>query len=216
MDIKIDLHTHSILSPDGGLSENDYKSLFQHKALNVIAVTDHNSLKYAQQLQKKLGNKIIVGEEVCSKQGEIIGLFLTDEIPAGLTAAETVKQIKKQNGVVCIPHPFETVRQGISKNVLDEIIEDVDLIEVFNGRSLQTNMRKFALDATREYAKVGVANSDAHCRLGIGRTYNLISTMPTKKSLVDLLAKGTRNEKGSFWLAYLCPKINRIKKYFNL
>ncbi len=212
MNIKIDLHTHSILSPDGGLSENDYKSLLLSKTLDVIAVTDHNRIDFAEKLQRKLGERIIVGEEINTTEGEIIGLFLNSKIESGLSSLETVKQISKQNGLVCIPHPFEILRKGISEQSLCNIIKFVDIIEVFNGRSMQPQTRKLAQVFISTYKLTPAANSDAHCKLGIGKTYNLLTQIPSRKNLVSLLEKGTRNEVAAPWFSYLCPKWNKIKR----
>ncbi len=209
--IKIDLHTHSILSPDGGLSENDYQSLLNKGILDYIAITDHNRIDFAQKMHTLLGDKIIVGEEISTSDGEIIGLFLNKSIDKGLTTFQTIQQIKKQQGLVCIPHPFETMRKGLPEKILKEIIKEVDLMEVFNGRSLQPATRKLALEFIDKYNKVGVANSDAHCRVGIGKTYNSIDKKPLKQTLVSLLKQGNRHEIASPWLAYLCPKVNRFR-----
>ena len=214
--IKIDLHTHSILSPDGGLSERDYRLLLEKKILDCIAVTDHNRIDFALSLQKKLGKQIIVGEEISTLEGEIIGLFLTQPIPKGLSAIETVKEIKKQNGLVCIPHPFETLRRGISEKVLQSIIDDIDIVEVFNGRSMQPRTRILANKYVCKHNLGRTASSDAHCRIGIGNTYSMTSEMPGKTTIVQLLKNSTLHEVGAPLLAYLCPKINRVKKVFNL
>ncbi|HUD44160.1 MAG TPA: PHP-associated domain-containing protein [Patescibacteria group bacterium] len=212
--IKIDLHTHSILSPDGGLKERDYVELLEQEKLDCIAVTDHNRIDFALSMQQKLGKQIIVGEEISSSDGEIIGLFLSKPISRDLSAIETVKEIKKQNGLVCIPHPFETARKGINEKVLLKIIEQVDCIEVFNGRSLQSQTRELARQFVKTYTLAPVGSSDSHCRIGIGNTYTIISEIPNRKNLVSLLREGKVNEKAAPKLAYLCPKINRLKKCF--
>ncbi len=138
MKIKIDFHTHSVVSPDGALTEAHYQKMLQ-TGLDCVAITDHNTTAFAQKLHKKLGDQIIVGEEITTTQGEIIGLYLTDDVPAGLTGLETVKVIKKQRGLVYIPHPFETVRKGITQEVLDKIADFVDIIETNNGRAVFQN-----------------------------------------------------------------------------
>ncbi len=211
-EIKVDLHTHSILSPDGSLRERDYVALLENGKLNCIAITDHNTIEFALKLQKKLGSQIIVGEEIATTDGEIIGLFLTQSISKGLSMIETVREIKKQNGLVYIPHPFETRRQGIAENILDEIIDQVDILEVFNGRSFQPETRVLAKEFVKKYNLAPAGSSDAHCLLGIGNSYSIISDVPGQKNLVLLLRNGTVNEKRAPRLSYLCPKINRIRK----
>lgn len=93
---KIDLHTHSIASKDGAITADDYERMLETGLLDYIAVTDHNRIDFAAELHAKLGEKIIVGEEIKTTEGEIIGLYLTEAIPALLTPEETVQRIKEQ------------------------------------------------------------------------------------------------------------------------
>ncbi len=210
--IKIDLHTHSILSPDGGLGERDYQVLLEKKILDCIAVTDHNRIDFALSLQHKLGSQIIVGEEIMTKDGEIIGLFLTNKIASGMSARDTVDTIKKQKGLVYIPHPFETLRKGISEHIFQLIVNDITIVEVFNGRSMQPATRILAKKYVSENNLGKAASSDAHCRIGIGNTYSMVSNLPEKATLVKLLRDGSLHEVRASLLAYLCPKFNRFKK----
>src|SRR5690606_35884246 len=108
------------------------------------AVTDHNTIAFAQELNAKLGAQIVVGEEITAREGEIVGLFLTEKVKPGMSAADTARAIKQQGGLVYIPHPFETVRKGLPLTVLDAIAEDVDIIEIRNGRAVFQNKGKQA------------------------------------------------------------------------
>lgn len=209
---KVDLHTHSIASPDGGLSLHDYRHMLHRGKLDAIAITDHNTISFAQVAQAKLGEKvIIVGEEITTQQGEIIGLYLEEAIPAGLTLEEAVAAIRKQNGLVYVPHPFETVRQGIKKRDLDEIANTVDVVEIFNGRAIFQNKSKQAMDWTAEHAKVGATSSDAHGKIGWGRTCSRLKAPPTRETLVPLLAEA-KYRMQSVRLGVLHPKLNRLKR----
>lgn len=213
MNYKIDLHTHSILSPDGGLSEGDYERLLAENVLDVIAVTDHNEITFAQGLQKKLGEKIIVGEEVMTTDGEIIGLFLKRRIESGYSAEQTAAKIVEQGGLVYIPHPFEVVRKGIAEKVLRTIVKNVAIIEVYNGRSWQIATRALAKEFVSNYSIAAAASSDSHCRMGIGRTYSLIDRIPTMESLVRLLQEGKLEKRHAPVISYFCPTMNRIRRW---
>lgn len=208
----VDFHTHSIASPDGSLKDRDYEWAFENKLLHAVAVTDHNTISKAQDLRKKYGKRIIVGEEITTSDGEIIGLFLTEEIPASLTAEETVKRIKQQGGLVYIPHPFETVRKGISIAALNKIAKDVDIIEAYNGRAIFQNRTRDALAWSREFAVPAAASSDSHGRAGWGKTYTTLSALPTKKNLVDLLKEAQHNHTWPGVRGMLYPKLNRLRK----
>src|SRR5664279_1477964 len=132
MSYKIDLHTHSYGSPDGSLKTAQYQYFLENKLLDYIAITDHNSIATALKIQLELGGlgkRIIIGEEVTTTEGEIIGLYLAHTVPAGLSPLETVAEIKSQGGLVYIPHPFETVRSGMSEKALQTIIDSVDILE---------------------------------------------------------------------------------------
>lgn len=210
--LAIDLHTHSEGSPDGSLDLSDYRHMLAKGSLDYIAVTDHNTIETAQKLQHELGERVIVGQEIDTKEGEIIGLYLTKHVPAHKGAKATVHAIKKQGGLVYIPHPFETVRKGINLETLDEIADDVDIIETHNGRAMFQNMSDQATAWARLHEVATAASSDAHGKIGWGRTYSNISDVPTKDNLVGLLRHATLQREFVGWLALLYPKLNRLRK----
>lgn len=211
----IDLHTHSIASPDGSLVVADYRAMLQSGRLQYIAVTDHNTVDFAQQLRQELGESIIVGEEITTGQGEVIGLYLTHTISPTATAAEAVHAIKEQGGLVYIPHPFETVRHGITLDILQAIARDIDIIEVHNGRAIFQNFAQEAISWAKTHNVPGAASSDAHGKAGWGRTCSIIQEIPTQKNLAGQLgfAGLQRGYVGARGVLY--PKINRIRKRFN-
>lgn len=188
-----------------------YKSILETKKLDFIAVTDHNQTGFAKNMNIEFGEKIIIGEEITTSDGEIIGLFLKKTIPPYLTALQTAKTIREQNALVYIPHPFEKLRSGLKKDVLLKIIDYIDIIEVFNARARwrgeAEKSRKFAV----EHNKSCASSSDSHCRLGLGSSYTIIDDIPSAKTLPDLLAKGTLQKNYAPFLSYLCPAVNKIK-----
>lgn len=208
---KIDLHTHSIISPDGAIAESEYANLLNKGILDCIAITDHNEIKFAKRLHEQFGDKIIVGEEITTRDGEMIGLFLTRTIPAGLTARETAKAIHEQNGLVYIPHPFETLRKGIQKAVLEQFIEDIDIVEVFNGRGWGRGRNGDAEFFCKAYNLIGAASSDAHGYYGAGKTFSILEKIPTRGTLKELLEKGSLQKKYAPFVAYFYPAVNKIK-----
>lgn len=210
--MKIDLHTHSVASPDGSLTEFDYHKMLQAGRLDYIAVTDHNTISFAQELQKELGDKIIVGEEITTLDGEIIGLYLKSVVKAGMSAVDTAAEIKKQGGLVYIPHPFETVRKGISLETLNSIVDHVDIIETRNGRAVFQNKGKHAETWASKYDAPGAASSDSHGWHGWGRTYSVIEAAPTGSTLAKLLSKATYKVGLPGLRGVLYPKLNRIRR----
>lgn len=209
---KVDLHSHSVASPDGGIAAHQYKQILDKGILDVVAVTDHNTAEFALQLHQELGDKIIVGEEIMSSHGEIIGLYLTATIPGGLSPLDTIRQIKDQGGLAYIPHPFETIRKGISPQALEEIAEYIDIMEVCNGRAFMQNRSSQAVVWTRLNNVVGAASSDAHGIKGVGKTFSSLSEIPTKENLVTLLEHGVLRTGMPSARALLYPKYHRLRK----
>jgi predicted metal-dependent phosphoesterase TrpH len=209
--IKIDLHTHSVGSPDGGITLEEYAKLLDDKVLDMIAVTDHDSIDQALAIQNKLGPRIIIGEEITSLEGEIIGLFLKQKVEPGLSALQTVQAIKTQGGLVYIPHPFETVRKGITQAAIDSISDEIDIVEVYNGRAVFQNKGPQALTWARLHNKIGVASSDAHGLKGVGTTYSSVETVPVKESFLEVLKTARLTTKRPPLLSLFYPKYNRFR-----
>lgn len=209
---RVDFHTHSIASSDGGLSPAQYHRLIDKGTLDCIAITDHNRIDFATKLRQELGDRIIVGEEIMTTSGEIIGLFLEQAIQPGLEPLETVRQIKDQGGIVYIPHPFETVRKGLHPAVLEEIADFVDVIEVCNGRAFAQNRSAQAVVWTKLNHKLSAASSDAHGIHGIGRTYTQMAAVPTRDNVLALLTTATPITKRPTMRALLYPKYHRLKR----
>lgn len=212
MAAKVDFHTHSIASPDGALRAEDYRRMLDTGSLDAIAITDHNTVDFALELQKKLGDRIIVGEEITTSEGEIIGLYLRNAIPPGLQAAETIALIRKQRGLVYIPHPFETVRKGIAKEVLDSVAWGVDIIEAENGRAVFQNKSREAFAWAKAHNVVVAAASDAHGKKGWGKTYTQLPQKPSRQNLLELLSEATLHRGFPGVPALLYPKFNRMRK----
>jgi predicted metal-dependent phosphoesterase TrpH len=210
--LNIDLHTHSIASPDGSLTAQDYRQMLQSGQLQAIAVTDHDTIAFAIELHKQVGKRIIVGEEITTTEGEIIGLFLRIPITPGLTPRETVRHIKAQKGLVYIPHPFETLRKGLNLAALQSIAADIDIMEIHNGRAYFRNMSARAQAWARSHDVPGAASSDTHGQKGWGRTYSIVTAQPTATNLPDLLkhASYSTTKVGASGLLY--PKFNRLRK----
>ena len=209
---KVDLHTHSATSHDGGISAEQYAHALSTGVLDVIAVTDHNKIDFAMRLQAELGDRIIVGEEIMTTSGEIIGLYLTERIKPGLSPLETVKQIKNQGGIVYIPHPFETVRKGLSADVLKEIVDHIDIMEVCNGRAFLQNRHTKSVIFAKLHRLRSAASSDAHGLKGLGKTYTQTKEIPSQESLLAVMTTGTPIARHPSPRALLYPKYHVLRK----
>ncbi len=187
---KIDLHTHSVNSPDGGITPEQYAAALDSNLLDMVAVTDHNQVDFALGLQQQLGERIIVGEEIMTTSGEIIGLYLKQLIRPGLAPQETIQHIKDQGGLVYVPHPFESVRHGLHPSVLEELADQIDIIEVCNGRAFLQNRSAQAVIWGKLNRVIGAASSDAHGARGLGKTYTRVPELPPEDGLLNALRHG--------------------------
>lgn len=206
----VDLHTHSVASNDGGITEKEYEKIIAEKKLDFVAITDHNRIDFAQKMQGKLGSCIIVGEEIMTESGEIIGLFLKETIAPHMSILDTIGRVRAQNGLVYVPHPFDTFRHSIGKVQLLEYMDEIDIIEGFNARIIfRWQNVAAARFANAQHIAVGVG-SDAHTLSGIG-AYALIAQKPTAKNIEELLKGATYNPKYQPFAAYFAPMKNKIK-----
>jgi predicted metal-dependent phosphoesterase TrpH/glycosyltransferase involved in cell wall biosynthesis len=170
--IDVDLHMHTDHSGDCATPVEHLLSTAREQGLGAIAVTDHNEVSGAFEAAAKaaeFGVKIIIAEEVkTASQGEVIGLFLTEKIPRGLTLEETVAEIKRQGGLVYVPHPFDRMHAVPDYEHLLKIIDDVDAIEVYNPRVAIGSFNEEAERFAAKYQIIRGAGSDSHVAAGLG------------------------------------------------
>ena len=170
--MKTDLHMHTHFSPDSELSPARLIKRCEEVGLNCIAVTDHNTIRGALEVQKDAPFKVIIGEEITSTNGEITGLFLREEIPRGLNPMETVERIRDQNGLVSIPHPFDRFRNNvIASDVIEKVAKVADIVEGFNSRNSAKSDNRKAHDFAIKNGLLISAVSDAHTAMELGHTY---------------------------------------------
>jgi glycosyltransferase involved in cell wall biosynthesis len=170
--IDVDLHMHTDHSHDCATPVEVLLATARDQGLGAIAVTDHNEVSGALEAAAKAadyGVKVIVGEEVkTAHQGEVIGLFLEEKIPRGMTLEETVAEIRRQGGVVYVPHPFDRMHAVPDYEHLLDVVEDVDAIEVYNPRVAIGSFNEEAARFAAKYRIPAGAGSDAHVAQGLG------------------------------------------------
>ena len=168
---RIDLHTHTYYSPDGITSPKRFVEACRRKGLTCVAVTDHNTIRGALAVKEIAPFPVIAGAEIRSREGEIIGLFLSEEVPAGLSATETIERIRAQGGLVSLPHPLDRFRGGVGAERLAQLAPLVDIVEVMNARTTLGRDNDEAARLAAEHGLAGVAVSDAHSPWELGRAY---------------------------------------------
>jgi predicted metal-dependent phosphoesterase TrpH len=170
--ITIDLHMHTSWSHDCSIEVDDLLEHAEAIGLGGIAVTDHNAIGgalEAVELARHRDLVVIPGEEVKTEnQGEIIGLFLDEEIPRGMSFAETIAAIREQGGLVYLPHPFDRMHAIPDPATVHRHLPEIDVFEVFNARLLRDSFNDEALRFARKYRLLQGAGSDAHVLQGVG------------------------------------------------
>ena len=168
--IDVDLHMHTDHSYDCATPVEVLLAEARARGLGAIAITDHNQVSGAHEARMKAdGIKVIVAEEVkTAHQGEVIGLFIEELIPRGLTLQETISDIKRQGGLVYVPHPFDRLHSVPDYEHLLDVLDDVDAIEVFNPRVAISEFNDEAVRFAAKYRIPAGAGSDAHVTQGLG------------------------------------------------
>jgi predicted metal-dependent phosphoesterase TrpH len=164
---------HTDHSPDCATPVEVLLETARDRGLGAIAITDHNEVSgalEARRIAERMGDiKVIVAEEVkTAEQGEVIGLFLEEKIPKGLTMAETIAEIRAQGGLVYVPHPFDRFHSVPDYEHLLDMVEEIDILEVFNPRVALTAFNEEAERFAAKYRIVPGAGSDGHVAQALG------------------------------------------------
>lgn len=188
--MKADLHAHTHFSRDAVTSVETFARRYARAAIDCVAVSDHNNVDGALAVREIAPFRVIISEEIKSSEGEIIGLFLQQTIRKGLTPEDTVRAIREQGGLVLVPHPFDRMRRSaLREEALLRILADVDVIEVFNSRTIRSADDERAWRLAEEHGKLMSAATDAHTPWEIGLAY---TELPAFEGPGDfLIALGT-------------------------
>ena len=168
--IHADLHVHTSHSKDCAVPVEAVLATAREVGLGALAIADHNTISGALEAAEMVGDGliVIVAEEVMTQSGEVIGLFLREPIPKGLTFEEALSLIKEQGGLVYIPHPFDRLRTTPSYRLMVDNLHRIDVIETYNARNY---LASFNLNAERFASKYNLAagaGSDSHVLPGLG------------------------------------------------
>ena len=202
-----DFHIHTRFSRDSILSEEKFIRIALERGLTHVAITNHNNVEGAMAVRDKVVElglihrlTVILGEEVSTADGEVVGLFLTRTIPRGLSADATADAIHAQGGLVSIPHPFDPFRAShIREEPLIALAEagKIDAVEVFNSRVTFQRHNQQAAEFAARYGIPGIACSDTHSSFEIAMSFNALppfdSAAALRESLPDNDWHGSRS-----------------------
>ncbi len=213
--LKADLHIHTEYSMDCGSPLEKIIARCLELGINCIAVCDHGTAEGAIKLKSLAPFQVIVAEELLTPHGEIMGMFLKETIPSRLSVEETISRIKAQDGLVCIPHPFDSFRpSALDSDILEEIVEQVDIIEVFNARTLPFQNQSKAKIFAQKHALRQSAGSDAHTLSEIGNAYVEMPGFDGRDDFLKAISVGTVYGHRTNPLLPFYSLGNRLKKKF--
>jgi len=212
--IKADLHIHTCYSIDCLTPLEQIVERCLELGINCIAVADHNTIAGALKLSKIAPFKVIVAEEILTPVGEIMGLFLSEEVSRGLSPKETISRIRSQGGLIAIPHPFgRSLPWNTNSLTSTEVLSQVDIIETFNSRTPFSNSITRAGKLAKEQGKAASAGSDAHTLGEIGRAYVEMPELNGPDDFLNSLAQGKIFGQKSSYLAHFASTWARIRKH---
>ena len=182
--LKTEFHCHTVYSADSLLSPEKLVKACTRKGIDRVIVTDHNTIGGALIAQQIDPERVIVGEEILTSQGELLAAFVQEEIPPGLTPQETISRLREQGAFISVSHPFDRMRKGHWKSEhLLEILPRVDAIETFNSRCMFPHFNWKAEQFAVEHNTLRTVGSDAHTALELGRGSMLLEPFTDTDSL---------------------------------
>jgi predicted metal-dependent phosphoesterase TrpH len=187
--LRVEFHCHTEYSKDSLVTVRQLLATCREREIDRVVVTDHNTIAGALAAQAIDPERVIVGEEVLTQQGELLAAYVTEEIPKGLPAVEAIARLREQGAFISISHPFDVTRSGHWRLAdLVEVAPLVDAVEVFNARCLLPGFNQRAEIFAEEYGLLGTAGSDAHTRPEIGLAALLLAPFSDAESLKHALA----------------------------
>ncbi len=215
--MRADLHNHTHFSPDSILSPDRFVAQAVHRGLNWVAVTDHNTMRGVAAVQKAAaptGLRVIAGEEIRTAAGEVLGLFLTQEVPRGLSADDTIDRIKQQGALAGVPHPYDYLRSGLDPDVMLRLVEQVDFIEGLNARMVFSAQNDKAVEFATAHGLPVSAGSDAHSRWEVGRCYVEVPDFTGPADFLDALRRGKLTGHLSTPFVHMLSRYAAVRRWF--
>jgi len=188
--VRVDCHLHTFASGDAVTTLDQLAARVAENRIDVVCITDHNVTAAAlAAAQQGIGARVIVGEEVRTPDGDVIGLFLAERIPYVLPLAEVTGRIRAQGGLVYVPHPFDAGRSSLGPALAGLCaVGQVDVVEVFNAKIADQALNRQAAELAARFGLPGGAGSDAHDPEGIGAAYLEMPDFDGPASFLSALA----------------------------
>ena len=189
--MRIDLHCHTKYSPDSLTTIDSLLRWMDRRELDMVAITDHNTIAGALDFHSRAPDRFLVGEEIKTTRGELLALFIGEEVPPGLSIQETMARVRAQGGLVGVSHPLDRVRSdAVGRDVLDEIHAQLDFVEVLNARTTFRGDNQQARELAAGWGLPGSAGSDAHASCEVGKAYVELASFDGPAAFLEGLAQG--------------------------
>jgi hypothetical protein len=184
--LRVDLHLHSNFSHDGSSSLQQLIERARECRLDRIALTDHNTIEGALQLVRMAPELAIAGEEAKTREGEVIGLFITGRVPPYLVPEDAMDLIHDMGGLVYMPHPLDRHRSNFRPERMIELAERIDIIETYNPWC-DASANHAAAQLADELGKVAATGSDSHSADELGRSWMEMEDYSGTQDFLDKL-----------------------------
>ncbi|HKC91979.1 MAG TPA: PHP domain-containing protein [Candidatus Limnocylindria bacterium] len=190
--VRLDMHMHTEYSRDSRVALAQFAELAREAELGAVCITDHDTIEGALRLREmNTGLQVIVGEEITTADGELVGLYLEKPVAPGLSAEHSIHLIHEQGGLAYVPHPFSrNRRRHLRRTVLERVAPSLDIVEVFNAREVASSSNVLALEFARQHSLPGGVGSDSHRPIEIGRAYVDVAPFVTPQELLVALSEG--------------------------
>jgi len=193
--VRVDMHSHTMWSGDSTTTPDEIVEAVAESGLDVLCITDHHSIRGAQQLAPRLaalGCRVIVGEELRTHHGEIIGLFLRERLPHGMASAEAAAAVRAQGGLVYVPHPFDPTKHNLAEQALAALVGDglVDAVEVLNAKTALPGLDARAAAFAADHDLAPGAGSDAHVPDALGAAFMVMPDFDGPQEMLHSLRIG--------------------------
>ena len=196
--LRVEFHCHTNASKDSLTTPADLVATARQKGIDRLIVTDHNTIMGARAAQALDPELVIVGEEIMTTRGEILAVFVSQEILEGLTPQETIRRLKDQGAFISVSHPFDVLREGHwQEGDLLEILPFVDAIEVYNSRCLFPQYNHRARQFAEKHNVAGTVGSDAHTLFEVGRSLLLLDQFEGPEELRKVIRRAVPQVKWS-------------------
>ncbi len=188
--LRVDFHCHTSFSPDSLNGIPELLSIAARRRIDRLAITDHNTIRGALVAKSLDSERVIVGEEIKTTKGELLALFVQEEVPPNLSPLETIRRLREQGAFISVSHPFDIYRSGWRLSDLSEILPYIDAVEVFNARCYLAGYNRSAWEFARQNRIPGTVGSDAHLLVEVGRATVRLPEFSNVEELREVISQG--------------------------